>query len=197
MRGDRVLSASAQWIFVGNLAHYHKMYLLLLFWATKNEIAPSHKQSVTKWAKTNFPWWSPDSSRIVKDLKHQNNIWWSRDETDPSQAAIPNPEIRRLLGICEGHDEESRVGSILYLFNGIVLRWDKWQGDLRGETCWDCRVSQHLLHPGSSHYSKMSDGKCSWITVPPHHNCIKHCRKCQYVTIWPGHWQMLLRVWSA
>ena len=29
-RGDRALSASAQWIFVGNLGHYHKMYLLLL-----------------------------------------------------------------------------------------------------------------------------------------------------------------------
>ena len=158
-------SASAQWIFVRNLGHYHKMYSSSA--AMKNEIALSHKQPVTKWAKTNFPRWSPDSSRTVKNLESRNNIWWSRDETDPLQAAVPNPEIRRLLRICEGHDEESWVGSILYLFNGIVLRWDKWQGDLRGETCWDCRVSQHLLHSGSSHYSKMSDGKCFWIPVPP------------------------------
>ena len=92
-------SASAQWIFVRNLGHYHKMYSSNA--AMKNEIALSHKQPVTKWAKTNFPWWSPDSSRTVKNLESKNNIWWSREETDPLQAAVPNPEIRRLLGRCE------------------------------------------------------------------------------------------------
>ena len=165
VRGDRVLGASAQWIFVRNLGHYHKMYssIACCYWPIKNEIALSHKQPVTKWAKTNFPWWSPDLSRIVKNLKSQNNIWWSRDETDPSQAAVPNPEITRLLGICEAPDEDCRVGSILYLFNGIVLRWDKWQGHLwntREDTCWDCWVSlHHLSSLGSPHYSEMSDAR--------------------------------------
>ena len=120
----------------GHWVRVHNGYLLGIwaiitkctccYWPMKNEIALSHKQSVTKWAKTNFPWWSPDSSQIVKNLKHQNNIWWSRDETNPLQGAVPNPEITRLLRICEGHDEDSWVGSILYLFSGIVLRWDKW-----------------------------------------------------------------------
>lgn len=189
-------SASAQWIFVRNLGHYHKMYFSI---AAMKKNALSHKQPVTKWAKTNFPWWSPDSSRIVKNLKNQNNIWWSRDETDPLQAAVPNPEIIETFRNMWGSWGEL-PGWIYFIF----IQWDcvevrQVAGDLwdtRGETCWG--MSQHHLSlRGSPHYSAMSDARGSWITVFPHHNCIKHCRECQYVTIWPGHWQMPLSVWSA
>lgn len=169
----------------------------LLQWKKWNAL--SHKQPVTKWAKTNFPWWSPDSSRIVKNLKNQNNIWWSRDETDPLQAAVPNPEIIETFRNMWGSWGEL-PGWIYFIF----IQWDcvevrQVAGDLwdtRGETCWG--MSQHHLSlRGSPHYSAMSDARGSWITVFPHHNCIKHCRECQYVTIWPGHWQMPLSVWSA